>query len=287
MNQNWEEIHLEKDEKVQKKIRNHSLRASLAVLLGIWCFYMLLTVLGSGLKKTYEGVQESVKAGGVLSSEKVLSFISTYEYIQMAALLILGGFFLIRAVHNREQALKLSEQRYYWCPEEKEIAFINQRFDNDLIRSIVKEVSPTGTKSIEVGLEGIVIRSDHGKSSFYLNDYGYRFFDNYTTRQLAYYLGSKCFPEGFYVFQRRISPSGSDRYIGGMVDYGGEKKPQEDRRRKIVSMLLWLYVQIQDMLELDTGVELDDPEPPGSPIDDGHIVINKGFSQEGDGLKEM
>jgi hypothetical protein len=155
-----------------------------------------------------------------------------------------------------------------------------------MIRSIVDAISSENTKQMEVGFEEVIIKTNEGTFACYYNQHGYSHIDNYGTKQLAYYLASKCFPKGFIIYQKKVAPVGANRYLGGVTEVGGEKK-KEKRIKRYATMINWLAVQIQDKLRLGTGFKMPESESGPSPTNDGQIVINKGYNRSRDGMMPL
>ena len=82
-------------------------------------------------------------------------------------------------------------------PDEAEIADIRKRFDNDFVRGVLSKISAIETESVTVALDGIYIDNNDGEVSYNFNKEGYRKLTNYESKQLAFFIGSEAFPEGF------------------------------------------------------------------------------------------
>ncbi len=187
---------------------------------------------------------------------------------------------------NWEKAENLAASRFFWIPGEEKIEYINQRFDNEMIYSLVDAISSENTKQMEVGFEEVTIKTNEGTFASYFNQHGYSHIDNYGTKQLAYYLASRCFPKGFIIYQKKIAPVGANRYLGGVTEVGGEKKKKIIIKR-YATMINWLAVQIQDKLRLGTGFKMPAAESGPSMTNDGQIVINKGYNRNRDGMMPL
>lgn len=205
----------------------------------------------------------------------------------MGAILILCVIFFFKAMFAWEEAENLSKSRFIWNPNEEEIEFINQRFDNEFVRYMLRAISPTRTRFIQVGFRSIKVSTSIGTASCYYNKHGYEQLTNYGTKQLAYYLASKSFPDGFLIYQAKVVPAGSERYLCGVTDIGGPAPPKKSQFKRFRKMFLWLAFWLQEFLRLKTNFQLPEEESELSPIDNGQIVINKGYTAASEGLKQL
>ncbi len=68
---------------------------------------------------------------------------------------------------------------------------------------------------------------------------------------------------------------------------GGVRPPKPKRRRRFKRMLLWLAVWLQDFMRLKTNFKVPEAEAKTAPVNDGQIVINKGYVSKPEGLKPL
>ena len=283
MARNWEEIHRTEDADIVKKIEKCNKKSSMCLIIGLGSFFLMIGMLKDVLKGVVEHLSGIAETYGKITFSDVSASIRIGNVILIVLVVIFGIFMLVRSMLNWEKAELLAASRYFWIPGEEEIEDINQRFDNDMIDSVIDAISSHDTKSIEVGFDDVRINTSEGVFACYYNQQGYSSLNNYGTKQLAYYLASNCFPEGFVIYQKKIAPVGTNRYLGGVTDVGGEKEKQKMLAR-YSTMLNWLAVQIQDRLRLGTGFKLQEKEAKKSPTNDGQIVINKGYTPKKDGM---
>ena len=287
MSQNWEEIHKKRDQEVVEKIERCNTRSNIFLFIGIGSFVLGLSAADDILKNFFQGIIDQYQATGTVVAEEMFSTIKISSIILLILFILLGMFFLFQAMLNWEKSEKLSASRFLWIPDEEEIRDINERFDNEMIRSLIASIPPVDTKSMEVGFDAVTIRTNEGVFACYFNQQGYEQLDNYGTKRLAYYLASNCFLAGFVIYQKKIAPIGSDRYLGGVTDIGGELPPREKMIKRYFNMYSWLAVRIQDTLKLGTGLKMPEQEDTKSPTNDGQIVLNKGYSSIREGLKPL
>jgi len=281
--QNWEDIQHQRDLATVERINKCNRKKSRCLLLGAVFIILAYSVFYTAC----DNLGKALNADPSMTVRKFVTETASGQYTAVVILFLIGLFFLLRSMFRWEESEKLAASRFMWIPDEEEIAYIEQRFDNDLISFVLKAISPVDTKAIEVGFSEITIRSNDGDYVCNYNKCGYSHLSNYGTKQLAYYLASHSFPEGFTIYQTKIVPPGAEQYIGGYTDIGGQQQPQARRIRRYVSMLNWLAVQLQEMLRLKTPFKMPDPKPGPSPTDNGQLVINKGYRLEKKGMKEL
>ena len=171
--------------------------------------------------------------------------------------------------------------------DEGEIEFINKRFDNPFAAYMLSALSPTDTRTLEVGFRAITVHSNRGTASCYYSKHGYEQLTNYGTKQLAYYLASKAFTGGFVIYQTKVVPAGSDRYINGVTDIGGIRPPKQTKSKRFKRMLIWLAIWLQDFLRVKTDLKIPREKTGLSPVVNGQIVVNKGYAPKSEGLKPL
>ena len=281
--QDWENYHEREDQKIIKKIKRCNIRSTIYMLLGIGSVTGAGNLLGSILKT----IAKMSKVKGHLASDDILTHEIIIYSVAFIALLILCVFFFFKAMFRWDEAEKLSEERLHWTPNEEEIEFINNRFDNPFVEYMLSALSPTQTRCVEVGFRSITVHSSRGKASCYYNKHGYEQLTNYGTKQLAYYLAAKAFPEGFTIYQTKMVQAGADRYVNGVTDVGGEPPQKKKRFKRFKRMLIWLAVWLQDFLRLKTNFKMPKEDSMMKPVNNGQIVINKGYTPRPEGLKQL
>ena len=122
--------------------------------------------------------------------------------------------------------------------------------------SVLSAISSENTHSIEAGLETVEINNNTGPSVFNYNKYGFNQLTNYDTKQLAFYLASHSFPEGFAIYQTKITPAGSERFIGGVTDVGGDQPPKEDENKHKMKLYARLYEQLREFVKIKNPSEI-------------------------------
>jgi hypothetical protein len=108
-----------------------------------------------------------------------------------------------------------------------------------------------------------------------------------STKQLAYYLASHSFPDGFVIYQTKITPLGSAKFIGGTTDVGGVPKPAEDEDTHNKKTLARLYEQLREFVRIRNPFKMYLKEPGPSAADNGQIVLNKGFKSKKEGYADL
>lgn len=282
MDQNWEKVHYQQDVKTVKKINKQNKSSNNYLMLGVIGFLAALSSLEDVIKTVCKTGKAMVKASQPFSAAQLFADVRMSSVILIVVLALIGLFFLFRAMFKWDEAEQLSATRFFWNPDEEETEFINQRFDNDFVRRILSYISSTGTESLEVGCKDVKINSDKGTDVFNFRQYGYSSLTNYGSKQLAYYLASHSFPEGFMIYQTKIAPAGANRYVGGVTDVGGEEEqqPEIEEKKRYEAMLNWLAGKLQGimkMMKLRVSFKMPKPKAGPSPADSGQIVINKGY----------
>lgn len=281
--QYWEDIHHERDLATVARINKCNRKKTVCLLLGIGFIFWSY----SAFYNVCQIFVRAIESDPSMTIGKFVTETASARFIAVGILLLIGLFFLFRAMFKWEESEILIASRFKWIPDEEEIEYIEQRFDNDLIHYVLSAISPVDTKAIEVGINEITIKSNEGDYICNYNKCGYSHLSNYGTKQLAYYLASHSFPEGFTIYQTKIVPAGSEHYIGGYTDIGGQQPPPTKTIKRFAAMLNWLAVQIQVMLRLKTSFKMPDPETGPSPSDNGQIVINKGYRLEKEGMQPL
>ena len=283
MDRNWEKEHYRQDVKTVKKINKHNKRSNTYLMLGVFSAMMAISSLGEEAKTVYKAGREMVKASQKITAAQLFAGVTWSGIIGIVVLALIGLFFMFKAMFRWDEAEQLSATRFSWIPDEEEIDYINTRFDNDFMRRILSYISAKETESIEVGYKEVKINSDEKTDVFNFKQYGYANLTNYGSKQMAYYLASHSFPEGFIIYQTKIAPAGANRYIGGVTDIGGEAPPEPEPTKRFEAMLNWLAGQIQKILKmfrLKVSFKVPKPKAGPSPTDSGQIVINKGYKPD-------
>lgn len=281
--QDWENYHKEADQKLVKRIKKCNLGSTIYMILGILSF----TWGGSMIPRIMVNIAEMGKVKGHLTFDEIMTFQNRMYLILFVVLLLLCVFFFFKAMFRWDEGERLSASRFHWTPDEEEIEFINKRFDNPFAAYMLSALSPTDTRILEVGFRAITVHSNRGTASCYYSKHGYEQLTNYGTKQLAYYLASKAFTGGFVIYQTKVVPAGSDRYINGVTDIGGIRPPKQTKSKRFKRMLIWLAIWLQDFLRVKTDLKIPREKTGLSPVVNGQIVVNKGYAPKSEGLKPL
>lgn len=208
--------------------------------------------------------------------------------LSMAFLILLVLTFAVFfwAIRTKNKADALDAKMQVWMPDEAEIEDIKTRFDNDFVRNVLSNISATETESVTVALEGILIESNESEVSFNFNKEGYKRLTNYESKQLAFYIGSQAFPEGFIIHQLRKHATVYDNYVRGYTETGEIKKKSPDEAEIAKKNLRWLLKEIATLSGNKKLRPKDEPVKVFA-IEGGHIVINKGYSENSEKYKEL
>jgi hypothetical protein len=282
-NNKWEQVHRERDRLKTDRIKNLGMRSKLDVLIGGLIFFASYY----GFIDLAKIMSANVKEPGAFSFHKMIKGIAPNEFAWVAVLAALGLLFFFFAMSKNETIDKLTAARYVWMPDSSEAEFIEKRFDNDFVRSILSVLSSDDTHSIETGLEAVTVNNNTGSEEFNYNKCGFSRLTNYDTKQLSYYLASHSFPEGFAIYQTKITAAGSEKYLGGITDIGGDQPPAEDEEKHNMKMLARVYEQLREFVEIKNPFKMYLKELAPSPSDNGQIVLNKGFKADKEGYAEL
>jgi hypothetical protein len=199
-------------------------------------------------------------------------------------LLALAVFFW--AVTARNKADAIETKMFRWMPDEAEIADIRKRFDNDFVRGVLSKISAIETESVTVALDGIYIDNNDGEVSYNFNKEGYRKLTNYESKQLAFFIGSEAFPEGFIIHQLKKNATAYDNYYRGYTETGEIREKAPDETEEIKKNLRWLLKEIATLT--DNKKLMPKAEPVKSvTVEGGHIVLNKGYSENSEKYKAL
>lgn len=282
-NNKWEQVHRERDRLKVERIKNLGMRSKLDVLIGgLICFAAY-----NGLLDMVNIMNTNVKEKGASSIQTLVSGIAPNAFGRVLVVAVLGLIFFFFAMSKNETIDKMTSARYVWMPDDKEVEYINNRFDNDFVRSVLAVLSSEDTHSIETGLEAVTVNNNTGSEVFNYNNCGYRRLTNYDTKQLSYYLASQSFPEGFEIYQTKITPVGSEKFIGGTTNIGGEQPPAEDEEKRNMKLLAGLYEQLSEFVRIKNPFKMYLKEEGPSDVNNGQIVLNKGFISEKEGYADL
>ena len=291
----WEKHTLEEDKKIQKKIKRYKNSSTGQVILGLYIAVFgcdkfndvvnKVSPLVGEYKESVSGepLSMSVIAGGFNVVAKGMDG----NLLTIAlALLLLALVSFLWAMSTRNKAEILNTKMFRWMPDEAEIADIRSRFDNDFVRGVLSKISATETESVTVALEGIVIESNDGETVYNFNKEGFRRLTNYESKQLAFFIGSEAFPDGFIIHQLKKHATVYDNYARGYTEVGNvrEKKPNEEE--VIKKNLRWLLKEISTLTG-NKKLKPEDEPVKSVEIEGGHIVINKGYSENSEKYKSL
>jgi len=279
----WEQVQRERDRLKVDRIKNLGVRSKVDVLIGGLIFFAAY----NGFMDMVKIMSENLKAAGAFSFRAMIKGIGAGDYGWAALLALIGLFFFFLAMSKNETIDKLTAARYRWIPDKTERAYIDNRFDNDFVRSVLAKVYADRTHSIETGLEAVTINNNTGPEVFNYNKCGFRRLSNYDTKQLAYYLASHSFPEGFTIYQTKITPAGSEKFLGGTTDIGGDQPPAEDENKHNMKMLARLYEQLREFVKIKNPFKMYLKDAAPSAADNGQIVLNKGFKDDKEGFADL
>ena len=283
----WDQVQRERDSlKVEriKKLEGHS---NVFVVLGaLLLFGAYDFLLDAG--KTISANMEETGADKAADLHTLLNGIEPKGFVLILVAALAGLIFFFLAAKKNESIEKLNAARYIWMPDKDENAYIEARFDNDFVRSVLSDISSEGTYSIEVGLDAVTVNNNTGPLVRNYNKCGFRSLTNHDTKQLAYYLASHSFPEGFTIYQTRNALAGAERFIGGVTDVGGDRPPEEDETRHSMRILSRLFEQVKEIFRINKMKNPFEVAPEGpAAAYNGQIVVNKGFKDGKEGLADL
>lgn len=291
----WETKTLEGDQKIKKRIKKYRERSSRGVILGLLVAFFAFETLNDVIKKTNAVVKEYSKTVGKKNmSWDVISggFSAVGDGVDgklaMTALVLILLMFAVFfwAIMARNKADTLDIEMSKWMPSEDEINDIRKRFDNEFVRGVMSNISASETESVIVSLDGIQIENNDGLISWNFNREGFRKLTNYESKQLAFFIGCEAFPNGFIIHQLKKNAAVYDRYASGYTEVGEiwEKAPEESEiTRKNVR---WLLKEISKVPALKKLKPQEEPDNPVT-VEGGHIVINKGYTENSEKYKEL
>ena len=291
----WEKHTLDGDRKIKKRIEKHRKRSTIRVFLGIVVALFGFDSLNDVIKRFTKLAVEYTKAAGkksmsldVASGALKAGAEGTDSKLAIASLIliILAIAVFIWAVMAKNKADEIEREMFKWMPGEEEIADLRKRFDNDFVRGVLSKISASDTESVTVALDGILIDNNDGEVTYNFNREGYRRLTNYESKQLAFFIGTEAFPDGFILHQVKKHATVYDNYARGYLEVGEvwEKAPGEDEiAKKNVRWLLKEIVRLTGYKKL----KIKDEPVKAAVVEGGHIVLNKGYSENTEKYKAL
>ena len=291
----WEKQTLDGDRKIKKKIEKHRKKSTMRVILGTIVALFGINSLNDVIRSFTKLASEYTKAAGKrnMSLEMAAGAFKagaqgTDSKLAIASLvlIILALAVFFWAVMAKNKADAIEREMFKWAPGEDEIADLRKRFDNDFVRGVMSKISASDTESVTVALEGILIDNNDGEVSFNFNREGFRRLTNYESKQLAFFIGTEAFPDGFILHQLKKHATVYDNYARGYLEVGEvwEKAPDEDEiTRKNVRWLLKEIVRLTGYKKL----KIKDEPVKTAVVEGGHIVLNKGYRENNEKYKAL
>lgn len=291
----WEKQNREKDKKYQKKIKKYRDKGSSRVILGLIVAFFGFDSLNDVIKTATKAVNEYTKTSGnkQMSLETLSGGFSaaakgvdTRLALVTLILLLLAYAVFLWAVSARNKADLLDTEMSKWMPTEDEIADIKKRFDNDFVRGVMSNISAEKTENVVVALEGIVITNNEGEISYNFNKEGFKRLTNYESKQLAFFIGSEAFPDGFIIHQLKKHATVYDNYASGYTEVGDIQRKDPDEEELTRKNMRWVMKEIatltrnKKMMPKEEAVKV-------AVIEGGHIVINKGYRENAEKYKAL
>lgn len=291
----WEKHTLEEDRKIRKKIDKYRNKGTNRVILGLLIALFGFDSLNDVIKQFTKVATEYTKTAGkknmsldVIAGAVKAGSQETDGRLAMAALafilLALAVFFW--AVTARNKADAIETKMFRWMPDEAEIADIRKRFDNDFVRGVLSKISDIETESVTVALDGIYIDNNDGEVSYNFNKEGYRKLTNYESKQLAFFIGSEAFPEGFILHQLKKHATVYDSYARGYAETGEIHVKAPDEEEEIKKNVRWLLKEIYKLTRYKKLKPKEEHEK-AVLVEGGHIVLNKGYRENTEKYKAL
>jgi hypothetical protein len=281
----WEKHTLDGDRKIKKRIERHRKKSTRRVILGIFIALFGFDYLNDVIKTFTKVAGAYTKEAGEKSLEVVAGAFKAgaqgtdSRLVTAALVLILLAFAVfLWAVTAKNKADEIEREMFKWEPGEDEIADLRKRFDNEFVRDVLSGISASETESVTVALDGITIDNNDGEVSFNFNREGFRRLTNYESKQLAFFIGTESFPDGFILHQIKRHATVYDNYARGYLEVGEvwEKAPgEEEIAKKNVRWLLKEIVRLTGYKKL----KIKDEPVKQTSIEGGHIVLNKGYKE--------
>jgi hypothetical protein len=289
----WEKHTLDGDRKIKKRIERHRKKSTRRVILGIFIALFGFDYLNDVIKTFTKVAGAYTKEAGEKSLEVVAGAFKAgaqgtdSRLVTAALVLILLAFAVfLWAVTAKNKADEIEREMFKWEPGEDEIADLRKRFDNEFVRDVLSGISASETESVTVALDGITIDNNDGEVSFNFNREGFRRLTNYESKQLAFFIGTESFPDGFILHQIKRHATVYDNYARGYLEVGEvwEKAPgEEEIAKKNVRWLLKEIVRLTGYKKL----KIKDEPVKQTSIEGGHIVLNKGYSENSDKYRSL
>ena len=289
----WEKHTLDGDRKIKKRIEKHRKKSTRRVILGIFIAFFGFDYLNDVIKTFTKVAGAYTKEAGEKSLEVVAGAFKAgaqgtdSRLVTAALVLILLAFAVfLWAVTAKNKADEIEREMFKWEPSEDEIADLRKRFDNEFVRDVLSGISASETESVTVALDGITIDNNDGEVSFNFNREGFRRLTNYESKQLAFFIGTESFPDGFILHQIKRHATVYDNYARGYLEVGEvwEKAPgEEEIAKKNVRWLLKEIVRLTGYKKL----KIKDEPVKQTSIEGGHIVLNKGYSENSDKYRSL
>lgn len=286
----WEKRTLEKNGIIKKRIRKYRDRGSRRVILGLIIAVFGFNSLNDVIKKINAAAGEYIKAAGKKQPslevaagafKEAVNGIDGRLAITALVLLLLAFAAFMWAISARNKADEIEEEMFIWKPDEAEIEDIKSRFDNDFVRKVLSDISAGETESVTVALEGILIKRNDCEVSYTFNKEGFKRLSNYESKQLAFYIGNQAFPDGFIIHQLKKHATVYNNYASGYMETGEIRKKAPEDAEIVKKNVRWLLKELYTLTKIK---KLRPKEEPVRTVDieGGHIVINKGYSENSD-----
>jgi hypothetical protein len=291
----WEKQILDGDRKIKKKIDKYRNKGTRRVILGLIVALFGINSLNDVIQKFTKVATEYTKTTGknsmsldVIAGAVRAGAIGTDSKAAMAslALILLAIAVFMWAVMARNKADAIETKMFKWMPDEAEIADIRKRFDNDFVRGVLSKISGSETESVTVALDGIVIDNNDGEVSYNFNREGYRRLTNYESKQLAFFIGSEAFPEGFILHQLKKHATVYDSYARGYAETGEIHVKAPDEEEEIKKNVRWLLKEIYKLTRYKKLKPKEEHEK-AVLVEGGHIVLNKGYRENTEKYKAL
>ena len=293
----WEKQVRDNDQKILKKIKKYrdksSRRAILGIIVAFFGFDSLDDILKTITKTATEYSKTTGKKGFSLETisggvHAVAKAVDNQLAIATLIVLLLAFIVFAWAISARNKADKLDIAMSKWMPTDDEIVDIKKRFDNDFVRKVMSNISATETESVKVTLEGIAIDNNEGEVSYNFNREGYKRLTNYESKQLAFFIGSEAFPEGFIIHQLKRNATVYDNYARGYTEVGDVKEKSQDEveAEMVKKNLRWLMKEIATLTR-NKKLMPKEEHVKVAVVVGGHIVINKGYTENSEKYKAL
>lgn len=289
----WEKHTIDGDRKVRKRIEKHRKKSTRRVFLGIVIALFGFDYLNDVIKTFTKVAGQYTKEAGKRSLDVVAGAIKAGaqgtdgRLVTVALVLILLAFAVfIWAVMAKNKADAIEREMFKWEPGEDEIADLRKRFDNEFIRGVLNKISARETESVTVSLDGIMIDNNDGEVSFNFNREGFRRLTNYESKQLAFFIGTEAFPDGFILHQIKRHATVYDSYARGYMETGEIREKAPDEEEELRKNVRWLQKEIYKLTRYRKLKPREEHEK-AVLIEGGHIVLNKGYRENSEKYKAL